>query len=110
MFRLDEGDRGRAAPRRNHRGVSYWTDGRGDERILYITPGYQLIALNAKTGDPIPAFGKNGTVDLFDELDTTRPRDGQIGRLAADDCQTWPSSGASAGGPRPERAGARPRL
>ncbi len=79
MFRLDEGDRGRAAPRRNHRGVSYWTDGRGDERILYITPGYQLIALNAKTGDPIPAFGKNGAVDLFDELDTTRPRDGQIG-------------------------------
>src|SRR5688572_32504419 len=33
MFRLDEGDRGRAAPRRNHRGVSYWTDGRGDDRI-----------------------------------------------------------------------------
>ena len=79
MFRFDEGDRGRAAPRRNHRGVSYWTDGRGDERILYITPGYQLIALNAKTGDPIPAFGKDGIVDLFDELDTTRPRDGQIG-------------------------------
>jgi quinoprotein glucose dehydrogenase len=79
MFRLDEGDRGRAAPRRNHRGVSYWTDGRGDERILYITPGYQLIALNAKTGDPIPSFGRDGRVDLFDELDTTRPRDGQIG-------------------------------
>ena len=79
MFRYDEGDRGRAAPRRNHRGVSYWTDGRGDERILYITPGYRLVALNAKTGDPIPSFGQNGIVDLFDELDTTRPRDGQIG-------------------------------
>jgi quinoprotein glucose dehydrogenase len=79
MFRLDEGDRGRVAPRRNHRGVSYWTDGKGDDRILYISPGYQLIALNAKTGTPIPSFGKNGIVDLFDELDTTRPRDGQIG-------------------------------
>ena len=78
-FRLDEGDRGRVAPRRNHRGVSYWTDGRGDERIIYITPGYQLVALNAKTGDPIPSFGTGGRVDLFDELDTTRPKDGQIG-------------------------------
>jgi len=78
-FRLDEGDRGRVAPRRNHRGVSYWTDGRGDERIIYITPGYQLVALNAKTGTPIPSFGTGGRVDLFDELDTTRPKDGQIG-------------------------------
>ena len=29
---------------------SYWTDGRGDERILYVTTGYRLVALNAKTG------------------------------------------------------------
>ena len=78
-FRFDEGARGQAAPRRNHRGVSYWTDGRGDERILYITPGYRLIALNARTGDPIPSFGTDGIVDLFDELHTTRPRDGVIG-------------------------------
>ena len=56
------------APRQNHRGVAYWTDGRGDERILYITAGYHLIALNAKTGQPIRSFGTAGVVDLFDGL------------------------------------------
>src|SRR5579859_2760847 len=48
----------RGAVRANNRGVSYWTDGRGDERILFVTPGYQLVALNAKTGAPISTFGK----------------------------------------------------
>ena len=33
------------------------TEQRGDERILYVTPGYRLIALNAKTGVPVPGFG-----------------------------------------------------
>ena len=46
------------------RGVSYWTDGRGDERILYNTTGYRLVALNAKTGQPIASFGNQGVVDL----------------------------------------------
>src|SRR5882672_9850509 len=45
----------RGAVRPNNRGVSYWSDGRGDDRILFITPGYQLVALNAKTGLPISA-------------------------------------------------------
>ena len=35
-----------------------------EERILYVTPGYRLIALNAKTGVPIPTFGNDGVVDL----------------------------------------------
>jgi quinoprotein glucose dehydrogenase len=64
-FRLDEGPRGRSAPRRNSgRGVSYWTDGRGDERIFVVTPGFQLIGLDAKTGRPVPDFGLDGLVDL----------------------------------------------
>jgi quinoprotein glucose dehydrogenase len=46
------------------RGVAYWTDGSGDERIFMVTMGYQLVALNAKTGVPIQAFGQNGIVDL----------------------------------------------
>src|SRR5436190_4513544 len=59
-----EGARGAAAPRQlSGRGVAYWTDGK-QERILYVTPGYRLIALDAKTGVPIPTFGKNGAVDL----------------------------------------------
>jgi quinoprotein glucose dehydrogenase len=62
---IDEGARAEAAPRKlSGRGLSYWTDGRGDERILYVTIGYQLVALSAKTGQPIPSFGKNGIIDL----------------------------------------------
>jgi quinoprotein glucose dehydrogenase len=62
---LDEGARAEAAPRKQSgRGLAYWTDGRGDERILYVTIGYRLVALNAKTGLPIPGFGKDGMVDL----------------------------------------------
>jgi len=60
-----EGERAVKAPRQlSGRGVSYWTDGKGDERIIYVTTGYRLIALNAKTGTPIPSFGKDGVVDL----------------------------------------------
>lgn len=59
-----EGPRGSAAPRQlSGRGLAYWTDGR-EERILYVTPGYRLVALNAKTGVPVPGFGQNGVVDL----------------------------------------------
>src|SRR2546427_2822412 len=59
-----EGARGAAAPRQlSGRGVSYWTDGK-EERILYVTPGYRLVALDAKTGQKIQAFGKDGMVDL----------------------------------------------
>ena len=50
-----EGARGDAAPRQlSGRGLAYWTDGK-EERILYVTPGYRLVALDAKTGNPLPA-------------------------------------------------------
>src|SRR5262250_809966 len=59
-----EGARGSNAPRQlSGRGLAYWTDGR-EERILYVTPGYRLVALNAKTGVPAVGFGKDGVVDL----------------------------------------------
>ena len=54
MYRLDEGERGDRAPRKQNRGLAYWTDGKADARLLLITPGYQLVALDAKTGRPIP--------------------------------------------------------
>src|SRR5215831_15048891 len=64
-----EGTRGSNAPRQlSGRGLAYWTDGR-EERILYVTPGYRLIALDAKTGAPIRAFGKDGIVDLKQDDD-----------------------------------------
>jgi quinoprotein glucose dehydrogenase len=60
----DEGRRGQLAPRvLSGRGLSYWTDGK-EERILYITIGYQLVALDARTGHRVSGFGKDGRVDL----------------------------------------------
>jgi quinoprotein glucose dehydrogenase len=65
-YRFDEKERRISVPRQNSgRGVAYWSSpDRTKDRIVYITPGFQLIALDANTGEPIPAFGKNGIVDL----------------------------------------------
>src|SRR5262245_934393 len=62
----DEGPRGRNAARSGAgRGVAYWSAPNGsDQRILYVTPGYRMLALDAKTGVPISTFGHNGVVDL----------------------------------------------
>ena len=83
VYRYDEGRRGEAAPRLNSgRGVAYWEDpdNPADRRILLITPGYQLVALDADTGQPIPGFGANGWVDLKQGLDReVDPIDGAIG-------------------------------
>jgi quinoprotein glucose dehydrogenase len=64
-----EGARGDAAPRKlSGRGLAYWSDGT-EERILYVTPGYRLVALDAKTGQPVPGFGRDGIVDLKLDFD-----------------------------------------
>ena len=81
-----EGARGAAAPRQlSGRGLAYWTDGK-EERILYTTPGYRLIALDAKTGAAISSFGKGGAVDLkLDDDQTILPdiTTGEIGIQSA---------------------------
>ncbi|MGE3957479.1 MAG: PQQ-binding-like beta-propeller repeat protein [Vicinamibacterales bacterium] len=65
----DEGNRAAFAPRvTSGRGVSYWTDGR-EERIIYVTTGYRMKALNAKTGQLIPTFGESGVIDLKKDFD-----------------------------------------
>jgi quinoprotein glucose dehydrogenase len=65
MHRIDEGRRGALTPRNlSGRGLAYWTDGQGDDRILYVTLGYRLVALGAHTGRQIDAFGTGGVVDL----------------------------------------------
>lgn len=68
-YRFDEGSRGAQAPRANNRGLAYWSGGANDSRILFISPGYHLIALDAKTGRPASGFGIDGVVDLWDGLD-----------------------------------------
>ena len=44
-------------------GVAYWRSG-DDERIVMLTAFAQMIALDAKTGKPIPTFGADGRIDL----------------------------------------------
>ena len=71
MYREDEGERGANAPRRQSgRGLAYWSGG-GESRIVYVTPGYRMIALDAKTGHRVPGFGQNGVVDLKTDFDQT---------------------------------------
>ncbi len=85
MFRHDEGRRGEVAPLRasSGRGVAHWSDGQGDDRIIHVTQGYHLVALDRETGQPVPTFGEDGIVDLYnglyDGLDRPAIEDGQIG-------------------------------
>jgi quinoprotein glucose dehydrogenase len=56
------------------RGLVYWTDGAGDERILFGR-GHELFALDARTGRAIASFGDSGAVDLREGLAEQRPDD-----------------------------------
>jgi quinoprotein glucose dehydrogenase len=108
VHREDEGMRGTYAPRQlSGHGVAYWSDGK-EERILYVTPGYRLIALNAKTGQPVPGFGRNGAVDL--KLDDDQEIDlvtGEVGLhstpLVAKDVVIVGAAHLSGGDPKSRR-------
>ena len=66
---LNEGIRWQKAPRQfAGRGLAYWTDGRGNERVVIVTPGYHMAVLDAKTGLGDPNVGKNGVIDLQEGL------------------------------------------
>ena len=65
VYSINEGIRAAISPRQlSGRGVSYWTDGNGDDRILDVTTGYRLVELNAKTGRPVESFGDHGVIDM----------------------------------------------
>jgi len=69
MYRNAEGVRSQEAPRRTSgRGVAFWRDRDGAGRILTVTPGFRLVALNAKTGRPAAGFGRDGVMDLMEGL------------------------------------------
>ncbi len=68
---IREGKRAAIAPRQlSGRGVSFWTDGKGDDRVVYVTTGYRLVELNAHDGSIIKSFGKDGMVDLKEGMVT----------------------------------------
>ena len=58
------------APRATRRGVSYWPgDARTPPRII-ASAGTELMALDAKTGKPVAAFGDEGVVELEDSMNS----------------------------------------
>jgi len=64
LWRPQEGERFNIAPRKGSgKGLAYWTNGLR-EIIFTVTPGYYLVALNARTGLPVEEFGAGGWVDL----------------------------------------------
>jgi quinoprotein glucose dehydrogenase len=60
-----EGMRAAISPRQlSGRGLAFWSDGKGDDRVIYVTTGYRLMELNARNGQVIQTFGKDGVIDL----------------------------------------------
>jgi quinoprotein glucose dehydrogenase len=84
IYREEEGKRGQESPRQlSGRGLAYWSDGKSS-RIVYVTPGYRMIALDARTGDIVRSFGKDGAVDLKLQMDQEMdPVTGDVGLHAA---------------------------
>jgi quinoprotein glucose dehydrogenase len=108
MHSENEGARGTSAPRQlSGRGLAYWSDGSGknEARILYVTPGYRLIALDAKTGAYVPSFGRGGVVDLKEDNDQRiDPITGEVGLhstpIVANDVVIVGAAHLSGGSPR----------
>jgi quinoprotein glucose dehydrogenase len=69
LYRMNEGKRGETAPRRlSGRGVAYYQNG-NQKRVYFVTPGYQMVSIDATTGRQDPSFGLDGVVDLRRDLD-----------------------------------------
>ncbi len=51
----------------SNRGVAYWSDG-VEKRIFHNTLDGRLLSIDAKSGMADPAFGRNGTVMLKEQL------------------------------------------
>jgi quinoprotein glucose dehydrogenase len=65
-------------PRRSRiRGLMYWE--RGHERRLYFAARHWLYALDARTGRPLPGFGRDGRIDLREGFAGRDPRSLTVG-------------------------------
>lgn len=51
------------------RGVVYWQDSVGSDKRIFYGVGSNTYAINAFDGKPVRTFGKNGHIDLSDNLD-----------------------------------------
>ena len=62
LWKFDSGVKGTQPDR----GLAYWSDGK-EKRIVVAVMNY-VYALDGATGKPIPSFGKDGRIDLRDDL------------------------------------------
>jgi quinoprotein glucose dehydrogenase len=62
LWRFDSQIAGRGP----NRGLMYWAA--GDDRRIFAAVDAYVYALNAATGEPIPAFGEGGRIDLRKDL------------------------------------------
>ena len=46
------------------RGVGYWHDAERDDERIFLISGQHLVAVDAKSGEPLREFGAGGKVDL----------------------------------------------
>ncbi len=51
------------------RGVVYWEDEKGEDKRIFYSVGSKTYAIDASNGKKISAFGKNGFIDLSENLD-----------------------------------------
>lgn len=63
LWMFDPFDGEEPAARGVNRGVAYWTDGRDDQRLLYVA-GDRLYSVNAQNGYLNDDFGENGSLDF----------------------------------------------
>jgi quinoprotein glucose dehydrogenase len=62
-----------------NRGVTFWSS--GDDRRIFTGQGSYVYALDARNGEPIRGFGKDGRIDLREDLG--RPPEGQSVRMTS---------------------------
>ena len=80
IWHPNEGDRFSSAARKDSgKGVAYFEDGNEKKRVIAITPGYQLVSLDADTGIADENFGINGIVDLTVGMRTSSKQELDVG-------------------------------
>ena len=50
------------------RGVTYWEDHSGENKRIFYSVGSKTYAIDAETGNPLKDFGKDGFIDLSEDL------------------------------------------
>ena len=65
---FDPNEGHKAVSKMRNRGLTYWDDGAGGSKRIFIAVRQYMYALDATTGKPIPSFGEGGKIDLRRDL------------------------------------------